>query len=352
MALQDALDHLVTGWVGRGHVHEVVLCIDLGGERWSACGGYWQGRKVTSQTPHFIASTSKLFATAMLLRLQSEGRISLDDPVKRFFPDRELAGLHWWRGQDLTGQITLRHLLSHRSGLPDYFEGKRRDGSRFADHLFAGHDHAYGWTEVLRWTREEMRPHFPPGQGRKALYSDSNYYLLGEVIRRVHGSTLDAALTSLVTGPLGLEHTAFYHPGLPVLPLRLGARQLELPQAMASMPADGGVVSTAQDMMDFTLALFGGYFSASATLADLQDWRRIFFPLQAGAGLLRFVMPRWLTLGRRYPELLGHSGISGAFAFHCPERRWTLTGSVNQIHGRAKPYRLMMQALDILQRSR
>lgn len=352
MAVQVALDRLVSGWAGRGHVHEVVLCIDLDGERWSACAGQWQGQPVTPRTPHFLASTSKLFATAMLLSLQDEGRLSLDDPVVGFFDQGELDGLHRWRGQDLTGHITLRHLLAHRSGLPDYFEGKRRDGSRFAERLLAGCDLSYGWPQVLQWTREEMRPHFSPGQGRRALYSDSNFYLLGEVIRRVSGGSLDEALATRVTGPLGLQHTAFYRAGLPALPLRLGERQLHIPLAMASMPVDGGVVSTAQDMLAFTLALFGGRFCPVQTLAGLQDWCRIFFPLQAGAGLLRFALPRWLTLGRRYPPLLGHSGISGSFAFHCPEWRCTLTGTVNQIDGRGRPYRLMMQALDMLGRAR
>ncbi len=153
-SVQDALDRLVSDWAGHSHVHEVVLCIDFDGQRWSACAGHWQGGPVTPRTPHFIASTSKLFATAMLLSLQEDRRLSLDDPVAGFFGQGELAGLHRWRGQDLTGQITLRHLLAHRSGLPDYFEGKRLDGSRFAERLLAGHDLSYGWPQVLHWTRE------------------------------------------------------------------------------------------------------------------------------------------------------------------------------------------------------
>jgi len=349
--MQAALDRLVDGWAGSRHVQEVVLCVDRAGERWSACRGQWQGQPVHVRTPFFVASTSKLLATAMLLRLQSEGRLQLDDPVVQFFAEGELDGLHCWKGRDLTGHITLRHLMAHRSGLPDYFEGRRRDGSRFASRLLAGQDGGYGWPDVLRWTRDEMSPHFPPGQGRRALYSDSNFYLLGEVIRRVTSTPLDQALSALVTHPLDLKDTAFYRPGMPAMPLRRGAHMLEVPEAMASMPVDGGAVSTAEDLMTFTRALFDSHFCDAATLASLQDWRRIFFPLQAGAGLLRFAIPRWMALGRRYPELLGHSGISGAFAFHCPDRRWTLTGTVNQIEGRGRPYRLMMQALNLLRLS-
>jgi hypothetical protein len=48
------------------------------------------------------------------------------------------------------------------------------------------------------------------------------------------------------------------------------------------------------------------------------------------------------------PELYGHSGIWGAFAFHCPERRITLAGTVNQIASRSRPYRLMLEAIEAL----
>lgn len=68
------------------------------------------------------------------------------------------------RGQDLSSRITLRHLLSHRSGLPDYFQGKRRDGSRFAGSLLAGRDVSYGLPELLSGARSEMKPTSRPGR--------------------------------------------------------------------------------------------------------------------------------------------------------------------------------------------
>lgn len=350
MDLSDRLQRLVVAQLGRGQVQETVLCLARDGELLCASAGFWAGVPVTVDTPYFVASTSKLLATAMILRLRAEGQLSLDDPVVGFFPEGFLAGLHRWRGQDLTSRITLRHLLSHRSGLPDYFEGRRRDGSRFADGLLAGRDVSYGLLDVLSWARDEMKPHFPPGEGRRALYADTNFYLLGEVIAGVCGTSLNDALQRLVTGPLGLHATQFYEPGLPVLPLRHGAAVLEVPQAMACMPVDGGAVSTARDMQTFAQAFFGGGLFPSGDVVELQDWCRIFFPLQSGVGLLRFRLPRLFSPWRAPPELLGHSGISGAFAFRCPEMNVTLTGTVNQIAGRGRPYRLMLQALELVRR--
>lgn len=350
MDLSDHLQRLVVAQLGRGQVQETVLCVARDNELWCAAAGFWAGVPVTVDTPYFVASTSKLLATAMILRLRAEGRLSLDDPVVAFFPEGLLAGLHRWRGQDLTGQITLRHLLSHRSGLPDYFEGRRRDGSRFVDGLLAGRDVSYGMPEVLGWTRDEMQPHFPPGEGRRALYADTNFYLLGEVVSRVCGTSLHEALKYLITAPLRLHATQFYVPGVSALPLRHGATVLEVPQAMSCMPVDGGGISTAREMQVFTQAFFGGGLFPRGDLAELKDWCRIFFPLQSGVGLLRFRLPRVLSPWRAPPELLGHSGISGAFAFRCPEMNVTLAGTVNQIAGRGRPYRLMLQALELVRR--
>ncbi|MDO8905417.1 MAG: serine hydrolase domain-containing protein [Hydrogenophaga sp.] len=350
MDLSDRLQQLVVAQLGRGQVQEAVLCVAREADLLCASAGFWAGVPVSVDTPYFVASTSKLLTTAMILRLRAEGRLSLDDPIVDHFPEGMLTGLHRWRGQDLTSRITLRHLLSHRSGLPDYFEGRRRDGSRLSDGLLAGRDMSYGLPEVLGWARDEMRPHFPPGEGRRALYADTNFYLLGEVIARVCGTSLAEALQRLITVPLGLNATRFFGPGVSAMPLRHGASVLEVPNAMACMPADGGVVSTARDMQMFTQAFFDGGLVPRGDMDEMQDWCRIFFPLQSGVGLLRFRLPRVFSPWRASPELLGHSGISGAFAFHCPEMNVTLTGTVNQISGRGRPFRLMLQALELVRR--
>ena len=61
----------------------------------------------------------------------------------------------------------------------------------------------------------------------------------------------------------------------------------------------------------------------------------------------------WVRLApfNRAPDLIGHSGISGAFAFHAPERDVTVCGTVNQIASRSRPYRLMVEALEAVRRS-
>lgn len=343
MTLQAALDKIVASESRHRDVHEIALGVLEGDTLTHACRGDWQGKPVGPETPFLIASTSKLFITAMIFQLAAEGRLTLDDPVQRFFPG-ELDRLQVWKGTDLTGQITLRHLLCHTSGLADYFEGKRRDGGSLVKDMFAGKDRAYGLAEVLAWVRDEMRPAFVPGAGMRAFYSDTNFYLLAEIVARAGGEDLDAALARRITAPLGLTRTAFFKPGMSALPLRLGAQVIEAPQALASMPGDGGAVSCLQDMAHFTRAFFEGQLFPRALLDDLSPYRRIFFPLRAGTGVLRFAVPRWLPPFRSGLEFVGHSGISGTVAFVCPASGRIIVGTVNQLQDRARPYRMMMKA--------
>lgn len=337
--LQTTLYRIVAAEQGRGGAHEVALGVREGDTFTHAC----KGEGVGIESPFLIASTSKLFITAMIFQLVAEQRLTLDDPVVWFFPG-ELEGLHVWKGKDRTKQITVRHLLTHSSGLPDYFEGKRRDGTSLAADLFAGKDRAYGLTEVLCWCREEMRPHFAPGAGARAFYSDTNFYLLSEIVARVGGQGLDKALAARITQPLGLTRTAFFKPGMAALPLRRGADIVDVPLALASMPGDGGGVSCLADMAVFTQAFFEGRLFPRTYLEALAPWRSIFFPLKAGTGVLRFAMPRWLPPFRPGLEFIGHSGISGAFAFYYPARGRVIVGTVNQMRDRGRPYRLMINA--------
>ncbi len=354
MGVAGRLEALVQRTARGRNVHEVVLVLNCADADHTATTGTWRDAPVTADTPFALASVSKLLGTAMALRLVSDGVLALDAPVAEHFPPGALDGLHHWRGRDLSGTITLRHLLSHTSGLPDYFEGKRRDGSRMVMPLLAGQDRAYDVNNVLTWARDEMRPHFAPGEGGRALYSDTNFQLLGAVIASASALPLPQALARFVTDPLGLKRTRFYDAGFTSgadsLPLRHRGQVLDLPRALSSMPLDGGAVSTGRELLAFVRAFFAGGLFDRALLAQMHDWRPVFFPIQAGLGVHRFALPRWLSPFRAAPVLIGHSGISGAFAFVCLERNIALAGTVNQIADRGLPFRLMLRALDIVRR--
>ena len=73
---------------------------------------------------YFIASTTKLFTTAIILYLKSEGKLQLEDKISIYLDKSIMNGLHIYKGNDYSDEITIKHLLSHTSGLADYFQGK------------------------------------------------------------------------------------------------------------------------------------------------------------------------------------------------------------------------------------
>jgi CubicO group peptidase (beta-lactamase class C family) len=314
-----------------------------------ASGLVWTGvhGECRPDTAFFIASTTKLHTSAIVLRLVERGALRLDDRLVDVLGGSGvngsaavLDGLHVIGGVDRTGEITIRHLMAQTSGLGDYFQGKPAGGSSLEAILTGGTDRGWMPTEAIDLARQ-VGASFPPGHRRKALYADTNYQLLGMVIERVLGVRYPEALQHEILDPLGLTRTRVYLDPADAspLPLRFGDRVLEAPKAMASFGPDGGIVSTAGELMTFVRGFFEGGLFRSETIEELQDYRRIFFPLQYGVGFARFAMPR--LLGGE--ELIGHSGLSGAFAFVAPRRGVYVTGTVNNIDDPGRSFRMMLR---------
>ena len=347
MNLDDRLQEVLERAAKDRELEGIVVAVeDERGLTWTGSTG-----NLTASTPFFIASVTKLYTAAIVHRLQERGHLSYDDRLVDRVKPSLVDGLHVHRGTDHTGEITLRHLLAHTSGLPDYFLGQRADGPSLEKAIRAGHDVAWTLDDVLGWARD-IGPKFRPGQPGKALYSDTNYQLLGRVIEEATGRSYADALHAEVIGPLGLERTWLYgDPGddRPV-PLRDGRAQADLPKAMTSFGPDGGIVSDSSDLMRFMRAFFGGQLFDRRALDQMMTFNRIMYPLESGVGLMRFRVPRIFSPFRRQPALIGHSGLSGAFAFTAPERGVSLAGTVNNIAKPGRSFRLMLRLLDALGR--
>ena len=194
----------------------------------------------------------------------------------------------------------------------------------------------------IRWS-----PVFAPGAPGRASYSDTNYQLLGAIIEAVTGDSYQVSLETGLFRPLGLERTYLFsnatadrYPS--VSTMLLDTTPLRIPQVVASVGADGGIVSTALQSLRFLRAFFSGELFPREDIADMQrEWRRIFYPLRYGMGLMRFSLPRLFTGLRAMPVLIGHSGASGAVAFHAPQVDLYVTGTVNQVKKRSLAYQLL-----------
>lgn len=303
--------------------------------RWSGAAG-----DLAQDTRYFIASTTKIYITTLLLQLREMGLLDLDHPISRHLSAEVMQGL--------SDQITIRHLMSHTSGLPDYFQAKRADGRSLMDSLFSGTDIGWSFDDAIQATKQ-LRPLFRPGAPGKAHYSDSNYQLLGRIIENRLESDLASAFRERIFDVLGLTQTYLYTDPADTkpAPLYVKSSKVRIPKAMCSFGADGGIVSIAQESLTFLEAFFAGRLFDSSILASLQKWNRIFFPLQSGTGLLRMKLPRILSPFAPPPEIIGHSGLSGAFAFRDVKSGIHLAGTVNQCAEPSQAFRLIFKALNV-----
>lgn len=295
--------------------------------------------------PFFLASATKLATSAILAQLRVEGRVDWDEPVAPLLPDLDLSGLSVAGGRDRSGEMTVREILAHTAGIADYFEGWRNGRPSTFDRI-TEHDEAWTAGDAVAWARD-----LPPGRPGRGLYSDTGYQVLGTLIEELDGTTYADAVRRRILEPLGLADTyVFGEESIgrydEISSMRLGDTVLRIPQAMASVQADGGMVSTLRDGMAFLDAFFDGRLVAPAVMDEMQQaWHPVFFPLEYGTGLMRFRVRRFFSPVVRVPPFIGHSGASGVVMYRCPERALTVVGTVNQVESRSLPYQVMVRSV-------
>ena len=216
-----------------------------------------------------IGSTTKTFVATVLLQLVGEGRLSLDDTVDRWLP-----GVVRGHGND-GRRITVRRLLQHTSGLPDYISDVVPDLSA-AGYL------KNRWTTYTSEQRVAFALRHPPSfePGARWEYSNINYILAGMVIRAVTGRSWEQEVQARILRPLRLTHTLTpgNRPFLP-RPHANDYQQFEpggpmTDTTIAYLPfdgdADGSMISTTTDTNRFFQAVVRGSLLAPAQLAEMR----------------------------------------------------------------------------------
>lgn len=294
----------------------------------------WQGASgnLSKEQSYFIASTTKLFTTAVILKLKAEGKLSLEDKISNYIDKSILSGLHIHKGKDYSEDLIIKHLLSHTSGLPDYFQGKVTSGKSLENEITEGNDQFWTFEQAIERTKK-MTPHFAPGTKGKANYSDANFQLLGRIIENITQKSYAENCKEFIIHPLGLTKTYLYQDSTDKTPKTLyyKSNELNIPQAMTSFGADGGIVSTSTDMLIFIEAFFSGKLFPKEYINGLQEWNNIFFPMKSGIGVHLFKLPWIFNPTGAVPYFIGHSGLSGALAYYSPKENIFVVGTVNQV---------------------
>lgn len=200
-----------------------------------------------------IGSITKQFTAAAVLRLAEREKLDVDDPLSRFLPD-------YPRGDE----ITLRHLLTHTSGVPNYTD--------FGPEWFQLVARELSHEEMIALWKD--RPlDFEPGE--RWSYSNSGYYLLGVVIEKASGKSYADFLHDELFAPLGLTRTRYDSNG-EVIPNRAQGYGWEDDRhwndrliGMSQPGAAGALISTAGDLVRWEMALVAGKAIAPASYEEM-----------------------------------------------------------------------------------
>jgi len=146
--------------------------------------------RISPATVFHVASMSKQFTAFAIHLLAADGKLSLDDDIRKYLPELN----------DFGTRITIRHLLHHTSGLRDQWSLLALAGWRLEDVITED--------DILRLLWRQRSLNFMPGD--EELYSNTGYTLLGVIVKRVSGKSLAAFTQERIFGPLGMRHTHFH----------------------------------------------------------------------------------------------------------------------------------------------
>jgi N-acyl-D-aspartate/D-glutamate deacylase/CubicO group peptidase (beta-lactamase class C family) len=263
-AQEDAIDRIVRAQMAAQQIPGAAVAVVRGGQALKA-QGYGLANvehrvPVTADTIFQSGSVGKQFTAAAVMLMIEDGKLTLDDPLSRFYP----AGPASW------GRITVRHLLTHTSGIPDYTDGRidyRKD---------------YTEDELARFAYD-LELKFVPGS--EWSYSNTGYVLLGAIVRKVSGKFYGDVLRERVFTPLGMT-TARVISEADVVPHRAagytlvkGALQNQSwVSPTLNTTADGSLYLSLNDLIAWDRGL-----RARAVLKP-DSWNAVFEPVRLNSG--------------------------------------------------------------------
>jgi CubicO group peptidase (beta-lactamase class C family) len=284
---------------------------------------------LSASSVFYIASVSKQFAAATIVLLAAQGKITLDDDVRRYVPELP----------DYGSTITIRHLIHHTSGLRDYLTLMNLAGMRLDD--------VHPNQTVLDLVVRQRTLNFEPGT--EHLYSNTGYFLIAAIVERVTGKTLRRYADEMLFQPLGMRNTHFHDDRAMIVPNRV----------MGYAPAKNG--GFRQDYWaNFEQVGSGGLLTS---VADLVLWDQNFYRDRLGSprfmdelhtrGILNSGDTLEYASGMNVGSYRGlrtvrHGGSSMGFRAHLlrfPDQNFSVVTLCNV--GTANPARLSEQIADI-----
>ena len=334
MKYKEVIEKMFDKRTGSKNIHEAVLIVENSSGDFYMDLGYGGRDK---QSPIFLASVSKLFVTACILILQEQKKLSLNNHVGDYVEKTILDGIHTYKGKDYSQELKLSDLLFQTSGLPYGLEC-------FAKQL-SKKDIEITLEDALQKVKAST-PHFAPNTGKRANYSDINFRLLCHIIEKVTNLPLAKVYQEYICNPLGLAKTYLPTKSDDFIPdIYYKSKILKRPKFFSSSN-NYDAISTANDLMRFLKAFWGGTLFSRNVFEKLSIYKKLQFPMGLmyyGGGYMQIPLGNITTLFMGKGELIGHAGSTGSLAFYYPQKDLFFVGDFNQMADPGIPIRFIMR---------
>lgn len=270
-----------------------------------------------AEQPFRIASLTKVFVATAILRLREKGLLSIEDPISQYISKAHIDILK--NGGYDPDKITIRHCLTHSSGLYDYAEG----GPEYIEE--ASKDPTKRWTrtEQIQFAMDQGKPHAAPGQ--EEHYSDTGFVLLGEIIeQRTNGGLAQGLRSLLKFDELGMSATYLESleknpEGLkPVVKRYMGELDATNWDNSIDLYGGGGLVSTTRDLSVFLQSLFNGKIYEKEDTLPVMLLKKEYELTGKNLPTARLGFGS-IVVKETGLELYLHSGFWGTLFIHIPE---------------------------------
>ncbi len=319
-------------------VHSRNLGIDIN----IAEGNTGQIQANPKQANH-LASVGKLFTATVIGMLHDQGLLNFDDKIEQYLDADLMNGLHIYKGNDYSGDITLKHLLTQTSGLNDVFFPLLKK-------MISDQSLEITVREALLWGKTHLKPIGKPGQ--KHFYTDTNYYLLGLIIENITKKAFHEAVHEMIFEPLGMENAYIHGYSDPKTKAQYPPANIYLfninfieNKRVAQIDySGGGVVAPLDEFLIFMKALVNYKLVKKETLSKM-----IYDDIKMGFPAIGFDYGYSIWKPKAIPFLLpkkyfcwGCVGVTGAFMFYHPQTKSYIIGTFNDKSYTSKALRFML----------
>ena len=284
---------------------------------------------ITPETVFDIGSTSKQFTAASILLLEKAGKLSVDDDVRKYIPELP----------DYGQEITIVHLLNHTSGLRDYLTLMDLAGINL-ESVTTDED-------ALELITRQKALNFAPGSDW--LYSNTGFFLLSIIVKRVSGKTLQEFAAENIFHPLGMSHTRYRDDHAALIPNRAMAYDpkeiadgYKLNVSYFEQTGDGAVHTSVEDLVKWDENFYSGQVGGQDFLAELQE------PGKLNSGKTLDYAKGLFIADYRGLHSVSHGGAWGGYRaelLRFPEQHFSAACLCNR--GDANPSRRARQVADI-----